>query len=73
MVRLEGGEFRMGSDRHYPGGGAVPAGPRRQLSDRSKIPVTNADFARFVAATGYVTEAERTIDPASTPASIPAC
>jgi formylglycine-generating enzyme required for sulfatase activity len=66
MVRLEGGEFRMGSDRHYP----EEAPSRRVRVDAFWIdpyPVTNADFARFVAATGYVTEAERTIDPALYP------
>lgn len=66
MVRLDGGEFRMGSDRHYP----EEAPSRRVRVDAFWIdpyPVTNADFARFTAATGYVTEAERPIDPALYP------
>jgi sulfatase modifying factor 1 len=57
MVWIEGGAFLMGSDRHY-----VEERPRRRVRtegfwiDRS--PVTNREFARFVAATGYVTFAE---------------
>lgn len=62
MVELAGGCFRMGSDDHwaYPDDGE---GPVRSITvspfaiDRS--PVTNAAFAAFVAATGYVTAAER--------------
>jgi len=58
MVRLEGGPFLMGSDIFYreerPLHPAVVGGfwidPR---------PVTNAEFARFVEATGYCTVAER--------------
>ena len=48
MVRIEGGEFRMGSDRHYP-----EEAPARQVRVGGfwidRYPVTNADFARFVA------------------------
>lgn len=63
MARLEGGAFTMGSDDHYP-----EEGPRREASvgafwiDRTEV--TNAQFAVFVAATGYVTVAERGLDPA---------
>jgi formylglycine-generating enzyme required for sulfatase activity len=59
MRRLPGGTFRMGSDRHYP-----EEAPSRLVSVEpfhiDETPVTNAAFARFVEATGYVTLAERT-------------
>lgn len=57
MVRISGGDFVMGSDRFYRE--ERPARPARVdpfWIDRT--PVTNAAFARFVAATGYVTVAE---------------
>ncbi len=62
MVRLDGGAFLMGSeDRHaYPADGE---GPVRQVTlDPFWIDactVSNDDFARFAAATGHRTEAER--------------
>ncbi|TWI52693.1 formylglycine-generating enzyme required for sulfatase activity [Pseudomonas duriflava] len=58
MVLLLGGSFTLGSERFYP-----EERPARTVSvddfwiDRH--PVTNAQFARFVAATGYRTQAER--------------
>ena len=58
MVWLPGGVFHMGSDGHYPEEAPV----HRAAVDGFWIdrrPVTNADFARFVAVTGYVTLAER--------------
>lgn len=58
MVWIPGGSFTMGSERHYP----EEAPARRVAVDGFWIDrhaVTNADFARFVAATGYVTLAER--------------
>ena len=62
MVRLEGGQFRMGSDRFYP-----EEAPIRTVEVGAFLiditPVTNADFAGFVAATGHVTVAERAPDP----------
>ena len=57
MVWIEGGGFRIGSDAHYR-----EEAPAHQVSvdgfwiDRT--PVTNADFRKFVNATGYVTFAE---------------
>jgi sulfatase modifying factor 1 len=58
MVRLPGGRFRMGSDRHYP-----EEKPQRRASvDPFWIdvtPVTNAHFSAFVRATGHQTLAER--------------
>jgi sulfatase modifying factor 1 len=62
MVRLEGGEFLMGTDDPvgFPADGegpvrAVTLSPFRIDS----VAVSNARFARFVNATGYVTDAER--------------
>ena len=62
VISLEGGRFLMGTDYK----GAFPAdgeGPVRAVTlDPFQIdtfPVTNEDFARFVDATGYRTEAER--------------
>jgi len=58
MVWVDGGSFRMGSDRHYP-----EERPPRTAKvsgywiDRHEV--TNAQYARFVAATGYKTVAER--------------
>ena len=66
MVRIPGGEFVMGSDRHYPE--ERPA--HRVQVDGFWIdqhPVTNAEFARFVEATGHITFAERAPDPAMYP------
>ena len=57
MVWISGGTFLMGSDKHYP-----EEAPVHRVSvdgfwiDRT--PVTNADFLRFLAATGYQTYAE---------------
>jgi len=60
MVRLPGARFLMGSERHYP-----EEMPLREVTVRSfaiqRHPVTNAQYRRFVAATGYVTVAERTL------------
>ncbi|MBI1197787.1 MAG: SUMF1/EgtB/PvdO family nonheme iron enzyme [Phenylobacterium sp.] len=66
MVLIEAGRFLQG---------AAPAraeeGPPRPTEvgafwiDRTEV--TNADFARFVAATGYVTLAERPLDPRNYP------
>ena len=61
MALLAGGEFLMGSeDRSFPADGEGPI--RKVTVDRfwiDKTAVTNAQFARFVSETGYVTEAER--------------
>ncbi len=58
MVHIPGGRFIMGSDRFYPE--EQPVGPvevSEFLIDR--YPVTNAQFALFITATGYQTFAER--------------
>ncbi|MEI5584198.1 MULTISPECIES: formylglycine-generating enzyme family protein [unclassified Agromyces] len=70
MVRLEGGAFRMGS-AEQPEEGPVHV----RAVDPFEIdvhPVTNAQFARFADATGYVTVAERELDPADFPGAEPA-
>jgi formylglycine-generating enzyme required for sulfatase activity len=68
MVRIAGGRFSMGSDRHY----AEEAPAHETVVDAFWIDrhdVTNAQFARFVAATGYVTVAERAAGPNAVAAS----
>ncbi|HEY1260553.1 MAG TPA: formylglycine-generating enzyme family protein [Stellaceae bacterium] len=70
MVPLQGGTFRMGSDRHYPEEAPahlVAVGPFR--IDRH--PVTNRQFAEFVEATGHVTFAEIPPDPKDYPGALP--
>ena len=63
LVRIPGGTFHMGSDHHYPEESPAHAvAVDGFLIDR--YAVTNADFARFVDATGYLTCAERPPDPA---------
>lgn len=57
MIRIPAGTFTMGSDRFYP-----EEAPTRRVSVDAfwidETPVTNRDFARFVDATGHVTNAE---------------
>lgn len=66
MTFVPGGTFLMGSDRNYP-----EEAPAHEVAvddfwiDRD--PVTNAEFACFVRDTGYVTLAERPLDPALYP------
>jgi sulfatase modifying factor 1 len=70
MSWIPGGRFVMGSDRHYPE--ERPAHP--VIVDGFWIDtrtVTNAEFAAFVAATGYVTLAERPLDLDLYPGAIP--
>lgn len=71
MVALPGGEFMMGSDRFYP-----EEAPRRRVRVDpfwiDAAPVTNRQFAQFVAETGYVTVAERPPDPRDYPGMDPA-
>ncbi|MEI4274012.1 SUMF1/EgtB/PvdO family nonheme iron enzyme [Klenkia sp. LSe6-5] len=62
MVDLPGGAFRMGTDDRY-GFPSDGEGPVRTVEVSpflvDRYAVSNAQFAAFVAATGYVTEAER--------------
>lgn len=63
---IPGGAFVMGSDAFYPEEG--PARPAEAPDFRiDRHEVTNDQFAAFVAATGYVTVAERAPDPADFP------
>ncbi len=66
MRRIAGGVFAMGSDRFYPEEAPVR---RRRVGGFwiDETPVTNTQFAAFVAATGYVTTAEIAPDPALYP------
>ena len=63
MVHIQGGRFTMGSTRFYA--------DEQPVHERTVQPflldvyeVTNEQFAEFVADTGYVTVAERPLDPA---------
>src|SRR3954464_7343375 len=70
MVWIPGGTFRMGSDKHYPE--ERPA--HRVTVDgfwMDRVPVTNARFARFVAATQFRTFAEIPPDAAEYPDALP--
>lgn len=70
MIWIPGGTFRMGSEDFYP-----EESPVHEVSvdgfwmDRHAI--TNEQFARFVEATGYVTLAERPLNPADFPGAPP--
>ena len=69
-VWIPGGAFTMGSDRHYP---EEARAHRVELDgfwlDRGEV--TNEQFAAFVATTGYVTVAERPLDPSQFPGAPP--
>ncbi|MBJ6761424.1 formylglycine-generating enzyme family protein [Myxococcaceae bacterium JPH2] len=69
MVWIPGRTFWMGSDQHYP-----EEAPAHRVTTSGfwmdRFTVTNADFARFVEATGYVTVAERPLNPADYPGAV---
>jgi formylglycine-generating enzyme required for sulfatase activity len=71
MVWVPGGTFQMGDARFYP-----EERPVHRVSVggfwMDAHTVTNAQFRRFVAATGYVTVAERPLDPGAYPGADPA-
>jgi formylglycine-generating enzyme required for sulfatase activity len=70
MVWIPGGTFRMGSDRHYPE--EAPAHNVKVAGFwMSRHTVTNAEFSRFIAATQYVTLAERPANPDDYPGAKP--
>jgi sulfatase modifying factor 1 len=70
MLWIPGGAFRMGSEDFYP-----EERPVHEVSvdgfwmDRNIV--TNEQFARFVETTGYVTLAERPLNPADFPGAPP--
>src|SRR4051812_4217344 len=70
MLWIPGGEFRMGSDKHYP-----EEAPVRQVRVdgfwMDRAPVTNASFRAFVEATGHLTFAEIPPDPKDYPGALP--
>src|SRR5512134_2836821 len=67
---VPGATFRMGSDHHYP-----EEAPAHVVTVdgfwMDRYTVTNRDFERFVQATGYVTLAERPVDPTLYPGAKP--
>ena len=70
MLRIPGGTFRMGSDKHYPEEAPV----HRVTVDgfwMDRTPVTNRQFKEFVRATGHVTFAEIPPDPKDYPGALP--
>lgn len=66
MLRVAAGEFSMGSERFYPDEGPIHV-VEVAAFELDAHPVTNTQFAEFVDATGYVTVAERPLDPADFP------
>lgn len=70
MVAIPGGTFTMGSDKFYP-----EEAPLRRVAVDSfaidRTPVTNRQFAAFVAATGHTTVAEIAPDPKDYPGMLP--
>lgn len=71
LVAVPGGSFRMGSTSFYPEEAPIHTVTVAAFAIE-KHPVTNAQFADFVEATGYVTVAERPLDPALYPGVAPA-
>ena len=62
MVWIPAGRFRMGDDHHYPE--EAPAHEAEVAGFwMDRAPVTNAQFLKFVKATGHLTLAERPADP----------
>jgi sulfatase modifying factor 1 len=71
LVEVPAGSFRMGSTSFYPE--EAPLHTVQVVAFAiERHPVTNAQFAEFVDDTGYVTIAEREIDPALYPGADPA-
>jgi len=72
MVLIKGGTFEMGGDNEQARTDEFPKVPTK-VNDfwMDKTEVTNAQFAKFVAATGYKTVAERAIDVGELMAQLP--
>ena len=70
MLWIPGGSFLMGSNAHYP-----EEAPAHRVHVEGfwmdRTPVTNAQFLKFVKATGHLTLAERPADPALYPDALP--
>jgi sulfatase modifying factor 1 len=70
MVLIHGGKFLMGSDKFYP-----EEKPVHEVTVDAfyidKCEVTNAEYKKFIDDTGYVTVAERPLDPADYPGANP--
>jgi formylglycine-generating enzyme len=66
LVDVPGGSFRMGSTSFYPEEAPIHTVTVGAFAIEQH-PVTNAQFAEFVSATGYVTIAEQELDPALYP------
>jgi len=71
MIAIPGGTLLMGSDEFSRDEGPVH---EREIApfELDEHPVTNEQYAAFVDATGYVTVAERELDPADFPGADPA-
>lgn len=70
MIEIPGGVVRMGSTEFYPD--ESPVHDRLVPAFRLSVTqVTNAEFADFIADTGYVTTAERELNPADFPGADP--
>lgn len=70
MIRIPGGIFHMGSDKHY----AEESPTHRVTVDPfwiDKYPITNRQFKAFVCATGHVTTAEIVPDEKDYPGTLP--
>jgi formylglycine-generating enzyme required for sulfatase activity len=70
MRWIPGGTFRMGAEQSYPEEAPVHSVTVGGFW-MDEHTVTNAEFAAFVAATGYRTVAERPLDPAAYPGAQP--
>ncbi len=69
-IEVPGGRFLMGSDDHYPEEAPTHRVDVEAFTIEAHA-VTNRRFGQFVAATGYVTVAERPLDPADYPGAPP--
>lgn len=65
MVWIPGGQFLMGADAFPDARPVHPVSVKGFWMDEHEV--TNAEFARFVAATGYKTVAERPLNPSDYP------
>src|ERR1700737_1937066 len=70
LVEQPGGPFRMGSTQFYPEEAPVHTATVGACAVE-RHPVINAQFAEFVADTGYITVAEQSLDPALYPGAAP--